>query len=406
MTLFLIVAAVMIMLAFALVLPPLLKKNFPVEEQEIEKETNLTIARERLRELKQELKKGLIDQHQFEQARLELERNLAQMLGDDQVNETEAKNNSPSVAILLSILLPLLAVGIYLKTGAPSAIEQSASHSFEQGRTPDIETMVASLATKLEESPEDGEGWAMLGRSYLAMGKFRKAEQAFSQAVRILGEDASLLADYADAIGRGNGNDLTGTAKPLIVRALIADPDYPKARWLAGMLAYQEGDFKKVPAYLEPLLARTEPGTEVHEGLKKLIQEARKNSGEGVEDSGEGNPGTVSLEIRVKISDQLSQKVDPEDTVFIFAKATNGHPMPLAVKKLRVADLSAVVTLDDSLAMRPDFKLSDQELVDIVVRVSKSGNALAQSGDLQGEKTAVPTTTKEPVEVTIDQQIP
>jgi len=407
MTVFLIVVVIMIVIAFVLILPPLFRKNFTIETDSLQDDTNLSISRERLRDLKNDLRAGRIDQQQFDQARSELEQNLAQAISEKQ-NRVAIKKNSPWLALLLVITLPILAIVIYLKTGVPQALTpEFQAKSAEQQEMPDLETMITALADHLKKTPEDGEGWLMLGRSYLAMNRFKDAQDAFQHAHKLLGDDVSLLADYADAIGRGNNNDLTGAAKPLIEKALKINPDHSKTRWLAGMLAYQEKDYEKVSGFLKPLLSQTEPGSEIHEGLMRLINKARSQSGEEPIVEKEKDPqANVALNVQVSLSDQFKDQVNPDETVFIFAKAVQGPPIPLAVKKLKVKDLPAKIVLDDSLAMRPDLKISNHDRVNINARISKSGNAIAVSGDLQGSVSKINTGITKPVHILIDQKVP
>jgi len=405
MTAFLIAAVIMFVIAFALILPPLFRKNISAESQSIENDTNLSIGRERLLGLKNELRDGRIDQQQFDQARSELEQNLAEAMSEEK-NTLALKKNNPLLAALLAISLPLLAAGIYMKTGMPQALDSEFEKTMiKQQEMPDVETMITELADRLKETPEDGEGWMMLGRSYVAMNRFKEAQDAFQQAHNVLGDEVSLLTDYADAIGRGNNSDLTGDAKPLIERALVVDPDHPKLRWLAGMLAFQEQEYEKVPGFLQPLLSQTEPGSEIHEGLKRLINEAQSQSGV-VTTIEEEAQQTISLNVAVSLSEEFQDQVDPENIVFIFAKAVQGPPMPLAVAKLKVEDLPATVVLDDSQAMRPDLKISNHKNVTINARISKSGDPIAVSGDLQGEAIDVETILVEKIELIIDQKIP
>ena len=405
MTAFLIAAVIMFAIAFALILPPLFRKNFNTDDLSIENDANLSIGRERLRDLKNDLRTGRIDQQQFDQARSELEQNLAQAMSEEK-NSSTIKKNSPILALLLAITLPLLAAGIYMKTGLSEALDPEFEKKLAaQQEAPDVETMIIALADRLKETPEDGEGWAMLGRSYVAMERFKEAQDAFKHAHKVLGDDVSLLTDYADAIGRGNNSNLTGDAKPLIKRALEVEPNHPKLRWLAGMLAYQEQEYEKVPGFLQPLLSQTEAGSEIHEGLKRLINEAQSQSGELPVVEKEDQQ-TIPLYLKVSLSEKLKDKVDPEDVVFIFAKAIQGPPMPLAAAKLKAKDLPASLTLGDDMALRPDMKISDHKMVTINARISKSGDPIAVSGDLQAKAIDVETKNSEIIELIIDQVVP
>ena len=420
MILFIIVVSIMLLFALGLILPPLFRKNSAgtVDENEV----NLEIGRERLRKLKADLQSGKLDQQAFDAARSELEQSLLDAISNgDQALQIKS---SPWLMIILSLAIPVLAISIYLKTGNQMMLDQEALAQFQadQLQTPDIEVMVATLAERLQQTPDDGEGWWMLGRSYLVMNRFEEAVKAYSRANELIKDNAGLLVDYADAIARSQNNDLTGAAKPLIERALEIDPQQGKARWMAGLLAYQEGDFAKVPGFLEPLLDQTEQGSEVHQAISSLITEAQQNiPAQQTEPEQEISPAEqpikplnngnaiaedINLNIRVSLSPELQDQALPEETVFIFAKAMNGPPMPLAVKKTRVADLPLIVTLDDSQAMRPGLELSTQKMVNLTARISKSGDVAAASGDLQGFVGEISTQTKETIEITIDQMIP
>lgn len=405
---FLIAVVVMLALAFAFILPPLLGRKVLNEDAGIiQNEENLSIGRERLRELKNDLKAERIDQAQFDQARSELEQSLAQTISTEK-NQTIKKTNNIWLIVLLLISLPLIALGIYSQTGSLIALDPELQRQqLEQAsgeQLPDVEAMVATLAERLESDPSDGEGWRMLGKSYVAMNRFNDAKEAFQNAHKILGDDVALLADYADAIGRGNNSDLTGEAKPLIKRAFEILPDHPKTRWLSGMLAYQEEEFARVSELLQPLISQTEPGSEIHESLKRLVQEAQSQSGEV--SVSEEFISTVAIKVQVEFDQKLKDQIDPDDVVFIFAKAVQGPPIPLAVARIKASELPAMITLDDSMAMRPELKISSQQRVKISARISKSGNAIAASGDLQSAPLEVETSHQEMVEIIIDQQLP
>lgn len=421
MTVFIIVAAIMLLIAFGLILPPLFRKHTasPVNENQV----NLEIGRERLRKLKADLQSGKLDQQAFDAARSDLE----QLLLDEISSRDQAiqiKRSSPWLIIVLLVAISVLAISIYLKTGNRMMLDQEGLARLQAGQQqpPDIEAMVATLAGRLQQSPDDGEGWWMLGRSYLVLNRFNEAVEAYGRANELLKDNAGLLVDYADAIARSQSNDLTGAAKPLIERALELDPQQGKARWMAGLLAYQEGEFAKVPGFLEPLLEQAEQDSEVYQAIASLIREAQQHiSAQQAEPEQEISPEAqpdklpekenitaeeASLKVRVSLSPEFVDQTAPDETVFIFANAIQGPPVPLAVRKIRVADLPLTVILDDSQAMRPGLELSTQKNVNLTARISKSGDATAASGDLQGNVDKVSTRTNETIEIRIDQKIP
>ena len=313
---------------------------------------------------------------------------------DDLAAASEAARSPlPMIAGLSSFVVVLLAAG-YLVVGAPLALDPSvrtaASNSGAEITFEQIEAMTQKLADRLKQQPDDVKGWTMLGRSYAVMGRHADAVPAFKQALALKPDDPNLLADYADALAVVNGRKLEGEPSKLIARALEIDPNNLKALSLAGTAAFLRKDFAGALRHWEKL-AQVAPDSDFARQIQGGIDEARRLAGgpaAGAQAQAQA-PGTAakpaaSVSGTVTLSKQLAGKAAPDDTVFVFARAAEGSRVPLAILRKQVKDLPLKFTLDDSMAMSPAAKLSGSPKVIVGARVSKSGGALAQPGDLQG----------------------
>jgi cytochrome c-type biogenesis protein CcmH len=319
--------------------------------------------------------------------------------------------------VALTLLLPLCAAGLYWQFGTPEGLTQTAANHSGAGKVSqqDVEAMVSKLAARLEQTPDDAKGWAMLGRSYLYMRKPDQAAAAYERAVSLEKNDADLLADYADALALAQDKRIAGKPLQLIERALKIDPTQWKALAMAGSEAFNRKDYKAAVAYWERLEQRSEPGSDFAREVASNIQEARELGGLKVAAKASPAPKAeakqqpvaagAGVDGRVTISPGLAGKTAPTDTVFIFARAAEGPRMPLAILRMQVRDLPAKFHLDDSLAMSPAMKLSNFPDVVIGARISKAGSATPQSGDLQGVSKAVKNSASG-VAIVIDQQVP
>lgn len=278
------------------------------------------------------------------------------------------------------------------------------------GAAPDnqaIEEMLARLIRRIEADPDDGQGWVMLARSYLVLRRYEQATAAYAKAAALVQDNPDLWADYADALATSSGGRLAGQPADFVQRALALDPRHPKALWLAGTAAFQEGDLKNAVAYWEWLQVLLPEGSEDARIIGNNIAQARERGGESMAPAAPTQaPAGIAIEGVVSLDDALAGKVAPTDTVFIYARATEGPTMPLAVVRKQVKDLPAPFTLDDSLAMIPTLKLSNYKEVIVGARISKSGSTGRNSGDLEAVLPSVKVTGGQSLTLSIDQIVP
>lgn len=399
---FWIVALLFLAVALAFVLPPLLRRD-PGGSPDDPVVARAALQRSQLAELDADLRAGTLALEHYDEARGEL-RDAAPAAVAPAAGAT---GRGRWAAFALAGVVPVAAITAYLALGSPSHLLPGAVPApVAAGGQHDPEAMVAALVEKLQQHPDDGAGWAMLGRSYVALGRSQEGAQAFARAAALTPGDAALLADYAEAVALAQNGSMAGVPANLVARALAIDPNEQKALMLAGVVANQGGDFAQAVSYWRRLLAMIPSDGDLARQLAAAIATAQAATAPGSAArtaapaaAGGSISGTLTL------SPQLAGKASPGDTVFIFAQAPQGPPMPLAVQRLTAGQLPYRFTLDDSMSMANGDRLSAHPQVTITARVSKSGQPMPQSGDLQGRVGPVPM-GRSGVALTIDTVVP
>ena len=322
---------------------------------------------------------------------------------------------SQGPVIVGGIALSLFVIAMYFASTKPATVATSTGVTQNVPMSPEHVEMIKALSARLEQNPNDGKGWAMLARSYAVMGRYNEAVPAYEKAVNLIPNDPVLLVDYADILGVVNGKNLQGKPTELIQKALLLDGTNAKGLNLMGTAAFQAGEYIHAVSYWEKLLQLLPPDSPTAKQVSASISNAREQSGEGEtrlqaqvspspsERQASGGGAQISGEVR--LSPALAGKVAPTDTVFVFAKGMSGSPMPIAVIRAQVKDLPQKFTLNDTMAMMPSMKLSNFQEVAVGAKISKSGNATPQSGDLRGEVSAVKVGTNN-VQLVIDKIVP
>ena len=389
MTAFVVVAAAMLAVAVAWVLVPLLARRKRASPDL--HTANLAVLRDQVAELDADLARGTLTPERYEQAKVELERRVLEEVMPERPAGAAPPAASAWTAAILGATIPVAAIVLYVAIGTPTALLAEApgtSGPQHEVTREQIEAMAAKLAAHVEKNPDDPKGWTLLARSYYVMSRYPEAVRAYERAVALVPRDADLLADYADALGMTQGRNLQGKPLELVQRALEIDPDHWKALALAGTAAFDRKDYRRAIAYWERLRRVVPPDTEIGRSIEASIAEARELA--GAKPAVAGAPPTAAATAgatiagKVSLAKALAARAAPTDTVFIFARPASGPPMPLAVLRKQVKDLPHDFTLDDSMAMAPNLKLSGFSEVIVGARVSRSGNATPQSGDLQG----------------------
>jgi cytochrome c-type biogenesis protein CcmH len=412
MTLFWIITAAMIAVALAFIVPSLRRKSeLKVSDRD---KQNVVIARERLAELNNELAAGTLSDEEYEQTKLELEQTLLIDLeaGDEVAAQAGGPGKAGMLALLFSVLfVAVVTVSVYLYLGTPQLVDPAAMQAQQANQElPSIDEMVTTLVDRLKENPEDAEGWYLLGRTYMAMKDYQKAAFAFDKLNQLVSDQPSIMLALADALAMASGGDMQGRPAELIRKAVGLAPQDQTALWLAGMVEDQAGNHARALQHwgrLKPMLADDPESTQQVDRLMAAAQRklAAAGPGEAVEQQAAAQPGQV-ITARITLAADLAVRVKPEESLFVYARALEGPKMPLAAVRLKVSDLPATVQLNDGQAMVPGMNLSGFDQVVVGARVSRSGNAIAASGDLLGEVSPVAVQGDAVVELVIDSVIP
>ena len=412
---FALIMVAMVIVALLWVLPVLLRRQH-ADTAESSAASSLAVLKDQLAELDRDLASGTLSPQQYREARDDLDRRVLEDMRESVQLRAGSANAARWTLLGLLVVMPLAAVLLYFQLGSPDAISSRASGNGEHGVTAkDVEAMVGRLAARLDRNPDDGNGWALLGRSYVALQRYPEAAEAYARAAALLKDDADLLADYADALAMSQGRRIEGEPLKLVERALKINPMQWKALAMAGSAAFDRKDYKQAVAYWERLQQGAEPNSEFAHSLEASLNEARELGGikappkaAAAGKAGGKPPAPVagaSVEGTVALGPQMQGKAAATDTVFIFARAAEGPRMPLAIMRLQVKDLPAKFRLDDTQAMSPALKLSNFPEVVVGARVSKSGSATPQSGDLQGTSQKIKVGASN-VAIVIDSPVP
>lgn len=364
-------------------------------------QANAAIYRDQLAELDNEYAQGTLDDAGLAYARDELKRRL---LEDTPIasppQQPKQAQRSVSLAVALALLFPILGLSTYVLLGNPQAIDPQARMAAPAGSDearPDMSTLADMLAKKLEANPNNAEGWVMLGRTYRSLQRGPEALQAYDKAA-VLNPDDEIALERAELLAEVRGGSFDGEPWRVIQGVLKKDAKNYSALLLAGGASFTDGKYADALRYWGIARAQLAPGEKDADGLDKAIAQARERLGQK---SPAAAPQGASVSGRVDLAAALKSKVSPDDTVFIYATPANGERVPLAIVRTTVSKLPLNFTLDDTTAMNPQRKISGEAQVTLKARVSKSGNAMSQAGDLLGTLNAVKVGSRD-VTLTID----
>jgi cytochrome c-type biogenesis protein CcmH len=441
MTSFWVVAGIFIVGALLFVLPTLLsKRNREIGEER--DSTNVSVYRDQLAELDNDLRADILTREQYEQSKRELQQRMLQDIPQEETMTTAimGSNHKNIATVAVTVLaVPLLAVSLYLWLGNTKALlPQPAADQMPMGGMADesghanISSVLENLTARLREQPDDVEGWLMLGRTYAIMRRFTDAKSAYERVMALSPDNAEYITDYADIVAMVNDGSLIGKPEELINKALRLDPANPKALALAGTAEFEKKRYKQAASYWEKLLALVPPGTQLEQSVRDSIAEANslaagkgsivaraqeqssrgsqppppgQNQPASAAAAGTGGASSGTLSGKVTLSPAMAGKASPNDSLYIFARAKVGPRAPLATLRLQVKDLPASFTLNDSMA-RSGVQLSTfADEVVVGARITKSGSPMPQPGDLQGLSQPVRVGASG-IGVVIDQTLP
>ncbi len=320
------------------------------------------------------------------------------------------KDRFIGMAVLL--LMPLAGLILYQNIGTPAAINSPAAttqqttvnqepHTSEQ---PQMVEMVAQLQQRMNENPDDPEGWLMLGRSLKTMQRYDEAETALTNANRLLPDNPLVMVELAEArLFKSGKPEITTETRQLIEAALAIDPQQQKALWLLGMAAAQAGEEALAVEVWQKLLAQLDPASGAARTVKQQIEMAQGNSAQTVT---QATSAGLEIPVTISIADDLATAIPGNAALFVFIHPAGTKGMPLAVKRLAAQGFPLSLTFSDADLLRPGTSLDGFEQLDISARISMSGIANSASGDYQANLETLDTKTVTAIALHLDQRVP
>lgn len=382
-------------------------------------EENIRLFREHIAELDVQLADGRIDQAQYDQLKLEQERTLL----DDEASvraalPTGAGRFGVKTLVAVALLVIAGAWGLYHQLGSSADVEVRQAQELKQqldaedikaGRNPDplrTKELNRLIEARLVDSPDHVQYWFFLARNYMELSEFDKAVNAYQQVLQRDQESPMVMAELAQAMFLRDGRKTNPAISDLVAKVLQAEPDNTMALGLAGIDAFGKQDYVNAIKHWNKVVKLVGADTPTGQSLSAGIERAATlflAAGGSIEDLERSSTGR-QLGIHVSLADGV--KAQPDQVVFVYARAYQGAKMPLAIDRVKVSDLPKVVLLNESMAMTPALSLGTVDKVEVVARISGDGTATAKSGDWEGSLGPVDLTTSgSVVNVTIDHQV-
>jgi cytochrome c-type biogenesis protein CcmH len=394
-------AGLLLLIALAFLLLPLMRGRH-LEAQENRTALNVALYEERLAELAAQQAAGTLSAEQFEAGRADASREL---LDDTEGADTHRRSNlGRAIPLLAAFLMPLVGYGLYLHWGASDKLELARQFA---NQPHSIEEMVDRLERAVKAQPDSAEAWYLLARTYMREERPKDAAAAYEQLIKLAGRQPDLLGQWAQALYFAEDRKWSPQMQQLTDEALRADPHEVTSLGLLGIAAYEEQRFEDAIGFWDRLVATLPAEDPSRAAIQSGIAKAREQIGDSATASvatpaeAKAVSPASGLTVEVQLDAALADKVRATDTVFVFARALSGPPMPLAVKRLTVADLPATVSLTDADAMTPQLRLSNFDQVKLVARISRDGNAM--NGQWQGSSEPLAPNSEGAVQLTIDQ---
>jgi len=429
---FLYLSAAIVLVAIGLLAPTLLRRQRVGAEDR--RHYNVEVARDRLKELRAEHERGELSDEEFEQARQDLDIALAQDLGvpsQDQASDDGGRTGVITLAGLL-LLIPLIVAGTYIEVGTPDAlgvkgqaVAQAQQALGGSDGMPPLSELVKGLERQLEENPDNPDGWFLLGRTYMNLSRYQDAVRAYRRLDELQPDNSSVQIALADALSMQNDGQIPQEAVRLLGAVYERDRQNVIALWLLGRASLQQGAAELALQFWSKAYPLLDEEPDMQAELRSAIRELESETGLSANippaepalpdimaaapppsQDNTAAPAGPGVTVEVALDPELMDSTSPNDTVFVYAKASSGPPMPLAVARKRVADLPLRVTLSDDMAMMPQMKLSGFPRVKVGARVSRTGQAIAQSGDLESIEVDTASDGGDPIQLLIDSRRP
>jgi len=393
---FIVLCIVLTLAALAFLVLPLLKP------------TRNDARRERLAALNAARAAGVLDESEF----------AAKLAALQTAAPASSATPARGLALAVAFLVPFAAAVLYAKLGNPKAFDPTqaapiAASSQGGPSAPSMDQAIDAVRERLKQNPSELQDWLLLARALKTMERFEEARDAFAKALELMPDSPDVMIELAETQVLASPTKLfNGEPLELLNAALALNPENQRGLWLLGVAQVQAGDNAAGIATWEKLLALLPADAPVRKTLADNIAQVRAESGlaaapsAAAADATADNAAGPRLVVEVELAPELASRIEADDTLFVFARAPQGPKMPLAIQRLTASALPVRVELTDAHSMLPQMKLSSLPEVVVGARISKSGNAQAQSGDLETLSAPLPTSHTGTIKLVIDRTVP
>ncbi len=377
-------------------------------------DSNEDVYQDHVDELEQTLVRGEIDAAELEGLKRDLEKTMVEEnhMGSDMSDRPIISSFKSRIPVLtLVFLLPIFSMLLYSMLGAKKdwEIYQLATtrvHAPTEGLTALTDELIASLQSRVKEKPDNAQNWYLLASTAIEQGSFEEAVRAYRQVLKIEPNAPTIKAELAQALFLRAGNTITPEVRKHANEVLAVAPNMPTALGLAGIDAYRSGEYQTAIDHWKKAVVQLDPDSDAAKALNGGIARstvALSKSGEQTTADGQNE---LSVTVKVSLGKSVAN-VNKTDTVFVYARAFQGPPMPLAIQKVTVAQLPVTLTLDNSMSMMKGMDLTAFPQIEVIARVSSSGSATPQPGDWQAKQgPIIVSSQKAPIKLKISEQIP
>ncbi|MDG1250058.1 MAG: c-type cytochrome biogenesis protein CcmI [Gammaproteobacteria bacterium] len=381
MTLFWLAAAAITLIGLGFIILPLIRQTASAQISRMQ--VNKALYESKLEELQADLEQGLLDPSEYQQSEQELQRSLLSDVTVSQRSSVTQQRSNLSMVILLTIALPLSAILLYQQFTSYVANDEYNEQQKLAQQAQTIQQSIVDLEQRLQDQPDDLDGWKILGQSYVVMQQFDKAVEAYSQAAALSDySDPDLLVLLAETSSFANDGVFGTIENALLEQALAVNPRHERALWYAGYAAYSVDDYQTAVVHWQTLLSLVPADrNDVRDSLNKFVDDAREKAGLEVAPKEQAVLPRI-LDVQVSVTQGLAKNYQASDTVFIYARAKNGPKMPLSLVRVPLSALPIKVELTEATSMLPNMNLRSFEQIEVLARISPSGQAISQAGDL------------------------
>ncbi len=379
------IAALLVFVGLVFVVLPLLRSQNKSITSRVE--INKSIYQSKIDELRSDLDKNLLDHDEYEHAVEDLQKTL--LLDAEESDQKEVKSGGNAIIIsLLVVILPISSLFIYKEVSTKKSDEEIAELKTASSQVKTMQESILNLEQKLKEDPENVDGWRMLGQSYFVIQQYEQSKNAYIKAADLLNQaDPEVLVLLAEASAFSNQQLFADYEESLLNKALSINPKHERGLWYAGYSDYTNSRFKEASEHWGELLKLVPADRpDVKDSLVKFLNDARSQAGlpalaesEVVSDDADSKR---SINVSVQLSENVNELASSGDTLFVYARAVSGPKMPLSLARYKVSDLPVTVNLTKEMAMLPAMDIDTFEQVEVLARISKSGQAISQPGDL------------------------